>query len=105
MASYFPILDLLRFLAAFGVMCFHYFSAVPANGGLFSFFVRHGCLGVELFFTISGFVIFFSVIKPTKEYALGRFLRIYPLFWFLCTITYLTTIFSPTQRAFLFPNI
>jgi Predicted acyltransferases len=95
MSTYFPIIDLLRFLAAFGVMCYHYFVTPGSGNNLFSFLINHGYLGVELFFIISGFVIFFSVIKPAKEYALGRFLRLYPLFWFCCTITYLATVIFP----------
>ncbi len=48
--------------------------------------VRHpwylGTFGVELFFVISGFVILPSAIKyKPAEFALRRFLRIYPLFF------------------------
>jgi peptidoglycan/LPS O-acetylase OafA/YrhL len=95
MSTYFPLLDLLRFLAAFGVMCYHYFLNPAADGNPLYFLINHGFIGVELFFIISGFVIFFSVTKSTKEYALGRFLRLYPLFWFCCTITYMATRIFP----------
>lgn len=94
--SYFPIIDILRFIAAFGVMCFHYFSSTfQGLSDPISLFVRYGYLGVELFFIISGFIIFFSVSKPPKEYALGRFLRIYPIFWIMCSITYIATLVFP----------
>ncbi len=93
MNSYFPLVDVLRFLAAFAVMCFHYFShSLIGKSGIFSLFSSYGMLGVQLFFIISGFVIFFSLGKDIKDYTLGRFLRLYPLFWFLCTITYLVTL-------------
>ena len=95
MFAYFPLIDILRFLAAFGVMSFHFFSGSLPGNDPFSIYARYGYLGVELFFIISGFVIFFSVGKPFKDYAWGRFLRIYPLFWFLCTITYVATIVFP----------
>jgi len=98
MSVYFPLLDLLRFLVAFGVMCYHYFLNPAADGNPFYFLINHGFVGVELFFIISGFVIFFSVMKSAKEYALGRFLRLYPLFWFCCTITYAATLIFPNAQ-------
>ena len=57
-------IDLLRFVAAFAVVLFHYtfrgaageaFTSVayPELAGI----TKYGCLGVDLFFIISGFVI------------------------------------------------
>lgn len=77
---YFALLDILRFLSALAVMFHHTFD------------FHYGKLGVYLFFIISGFVIYFSLNKGIKEYALGRFLRLYPLFWFCCTVTYMITV-------------
>lgn len=93
---YFPLVDLLRFFAAASVMCFHYFSG--NTGSLYeplNTFINYGYLGVPLFFSISGFVIYFSLKKSLKEYALGRFLRLYPLFWFICTLTFILTLLFP----------
>lgn len=46
-----------------------------------------GTYGVELFFVISGFVILPSVRRYTvKEFALRRFLRLYPLFFVLSVL-------------------
>lgn len=93
---YFPLIDLLRFIAALAVMCFHYFSGgLQGGSGPWAVFVHYGFLGVQLFFIISGFVIYFSLKKTVKEYALGRFLRLYPLFWGVCTFTYLVTRIFP----------
>lgn len=98
--NYFPILDILRFFAAISVLMLHYFSvAVSQNTDWISRYITHGYLGVELFFIISGFVIFFSLQKPIKEYALGRFIRLYPLFWILCTITYIITLIWTPDTA------
>ncbi len=92
MLAYFPLIDVLRFIAACLVMFFHYFSkSIPANPEWYLYPVAYGHLGVELFFIISGFVIYFSLQKPIKEYGLGRFLRLYPLFWVLATVTYFLT--------------
>ncbi len=78
---YFAVLDLLRFFSAATVMGYH----------LFSF--PYGRLGVYLFFIISGFVIHFSLKKGLKDYVVSRFLRLFPLFWVCCTITYLVTVY------------
>lgn len=77
---YFTLLDIVRFLSSLAVMFHHTFS------------FYYGKLGVYLFFIISGFVIYYSLGKGTKEYVIGRFLRLYPLFWVCCTITYLVTL-------------
>ncbi len=91
--NYFPFIDILRFIAALSVMFFHYFAvALQDSKNILAVYISHGYLGVELFFMISGFVIFFSLHKGTKEYAIGRFVRLYPLFWICCTLTYLVTI-------------
>jgi peptidoglycan/LPS O-acetylase OafA/YrhL len=89
---YFALLDILRFLSAVAVMFHHTFD------------FHYGKLGVYLFFMISGFVIYFSLNKGIKEYALGRFLRLYPLFWLCCTLTYVITLIYgvnlPIERYF-----
>ncbi len=77
---YFTLLDLLRFFSAMAVLFHHTFS------------FHYGKLGVYLFFIISGFVIYFSLRKGIKDYVISRFLRLYPLFWVCCTITYVVTV-------------
>lgn len=85
-------LDLLRFFAAFWVMSFHYFLGLS---GELSWY-RYGNLGVPLFFIISGFVISQSVSTSTvKQFILGRWIRLFPLFWILCTSTYIFTLLIP----------
>lgn len=92
MKTYFPQLDLVRFFAAFWVMNYHYF--LEYNNVIR--WERYGNLGVQLFFIISGFVITQSLQgKSLKEFALGRFIRLYPLFWILCTTTYIITLLVP----------
>ncbi|AMR33952.1 hypothetical protein A0256_22135 [Mucilaginibacter sp. PAMC 26640] len=67
----FETIDLLRGIAAISVCFFH-----------FGFF-RYGCTGVDLFFIISGFVIFMSIKRATsvKEFWISRFIRLYPSYW------------------------
>jgi len=92
MKTYFAPLDVVRFFAAFWVMNFHYFLGY--DGGLHWY--RYGNLGVQLFFIVSGFVIVQSLQgKTLNEFATGRFIRLFPLFWILCTVTYIITLIVP----------
>ena len=91
---YYPLLDVLRFFAAFWVMNFHYLAGLELSTSLSWY--RYGNLGVQLFFIISGFVIVQSLHgKTLEEFATGRFIRLFPLFWILCTATFLLTILVP----------
>lgn len=85
---YFALLDLLRFFSAVAVLFHH------------TFFFEYGKLGVYLFFIISGFVIYFSLQKGIKDYIVSRFLRLFPLFWVCCTITYLVTVMYGVNLPF-----
>lgn len=94
MKIYFPLLDGLRFFAAFWVMNFHYLFVFTLSSDLDWY--RYGNLGVQLFFIISGFVIIQSTKgKTLGEFAKSRFIRLFPLFWILCTFTYLLTLVVP----------
>jgi peptidoglycan/LPS O-acetylase OafA/YrhL len=97
----FAEVDLLRFLAALAVMLLHYgirgFGLndhvsplhFPALGPL----VRYNYLGVNLFFIISGFVILMSVQgKDLRGFAISRATRLYPAYWFCCTLTFLVVL-------------
>ena len=85
-------MDLLRFLAAAAVLAYHFvgfagrgpwpdparetFPGVSAVAG-------YGYLGVDLFFTISGFVILMSVWgRGPGEFAVSRIVRLLPAYWF-----------------------
>ncbi|MFC3982108.1 acyltransferase family protein [Streptosporangium jomthongense] len=83
-------LDLLRFLAAAGVVSFHYLIAFASVWGerpakLFPETATPaglGILGVELFFMISGFVILMSVWgRGLGAFALSRLVRLFPAYW------------------------
>ena len=93
-------LDLLRLAAVFGVMCFHFcFYGPELNGKSFvafpewAGFAKYGYLGVQLFFVISGFVIAYSAVgRSASTFAIARFSRIYPAFFFCMTLTFLVTL-------------
>lgn len=100
-SNYFPGLDLLRFFSAFWVMSFHYLFGLTAALSWY----RFGNLGVPLFFIISGFVISYSISnKPLKQFIQGRFLRLAPIFWVICTATYIFTLLMPNGNPVRLPE-
>jgi peptidoglycan/LPS O-acetylase OafA/YrhL len=97
-----PALDFVRFFAAAIVMWFHlaYWSwagpgritaeiaagsvSIPQLAGT----AQWGWVGVQIFFVISGFVICYSATgKTAGEFAVARFLRLYPAVWICGPIT------------------
>ncbi|KIC40380.1 hypothetical protein RA28_22015 [Ruegeria sp. ANG-S4] len=66
---------------------FHLYAAAGAEDydpGLFKLF-KHGEAGVDIFFVLSGFIIFFTASKNTKAgpayFFKSRFWRIFPPYW------------------------
>jgi peptidoglycan/LPS O-acetylase OafA/YrhL len=54
---------------------------------------KYGYLGVDLFFMISGFVIFMTVSDGTlRHYVVSRVTKLYPAFWICCTITFVVSL-------------
>ena len=89
-------IDALRGVAALEVVLFHYttrfdelygHSAPPAV----SFSAGH--YGVNLFFIISGFVIFMTLEKTSKpmDFVVSRFSRLFPAYWTAIVLTFLLT--------------
>jgi peptidoglycan/LPS O-acetylase OafA/YrhL len=81
-----PELDALRGVAAISVVIFHTFIYEPGFG-----LVKYGVTGVDLFFMISGFVIFMSIsqIANAREFIVNRFSRLFPVYWSCVTFTFL----------------
>jgi peptidoglycan/LPS O-acetylase OafA/YrhL len=91
-------LDVLRGLACLAVVAFHYLhrgqrdgwitqhSAAPVN-----LLASYGYLGVQMFFIISGFVIFMSADGTTlRGFIASRIARLYPALWAGVLLTSLT---------------
>ena len=72
-------LDAMRGIAALFVVLFHY-TRCTYIGDLF---LHIGCMGVDLFFIISGFVILLTIENTAtiKEFVVNRFARLYPVYW------------------------
>ncbi len=92
------VLDALRGIAALSVVIFHltanYRSDDANNLGFPSAFdFKHGHYGVELFFIISGFVIFMTIekVKNLQDFAFRRFSRLYPIYWVCISLTFAIT--------------
>ena len=96
----FKSIDSLRGLAAIIVVLHHYCFIYGRDFNqpqlLPELFV-HGYYGVELFFIISGFVIYYSVLnaKSVKEFLVKRVIRLYPIYWVCLIITFITVQLFP----------
>lgn len=89
-------IDALRGVAALAVVLFHYtthftklFGASPPPTISFSM----GHYGVNLFFIISGFVIFMTLEKTLRpmDFVVSRFSRLFPTYWVAIVLTFATT--------------
>jgi peptidoglycan/LPS O-acetylase OafA/YrhL len=92
-------IELLRFLAALAVVYFHGVGTLRAGG--FSEvgpnpLTELGAAGVDVFFVISGFVIFLSLTRKSRtplEFARDRLIRLLPAYWIL-TVSHLVILAS-----------
>jgi len=101
----FPELDLLRFLAACGVMLFHYtyigpqYHACPVSFPFLSQTFKYGYLGVNVFFILSGFVILLTAYdKDATGFTLARIVRLYPAYWICVTLTAFAIVLTGTNH-------
>lgn len=89
------LLDYGRFFSALSVVFFHYFYYGIAHGKIatlnhtwFAEIASYGHFGVQFFFIISGYVIFFSLKdKRAAAFLKSRLKRLYPTYWFAIIFT------------------
>jgi exopolysaccharide production protein ExoZ len=80
-------LQALRALAAWMVVCHHFmqiFFNFHPTGPIGQFFTDRGAVGVDIFFVISGLVIYLSTQDkdmPAGRFLLNRVIRIVPAYW------------------------
>lgn len=97
-------LDSLRGIAALLVIFYHYFyryNQIYGHEHLISKWSAYGHYGVQLFFLISGFVIYWTIIKVDRplDFVVSRFSRLYPVYWCALLITFVTvSTFGLTDR-------
>ena len=84
-------LDVLRGIAALLVVTQHFWERYPAFMRFTEQRFRIGEFGVVLFFLTSGFVIPASLERRNslREFWIGRFFRLFPLYWFVLGTTLL----------------
>lgn len=88
--------DALRGLAALAVVLFHYTTRFaelfPVDSAPTTWF-SSGHYGVNLFFIISGFVIFMTLEKTARpmDFVVSRFSRLFPTYWAAIFLTFFIT--------------
>lgn len=101
-------IDLLRFVAAFSVVLYHYTfrgyyadNLSPVAYPALESVCKYGYLGVNLFFMISGYVILMSAYKKSlPHFFVSRISRLYPAYWVACTLTFLVVcFFAPSKNT------
>jgi peptidoglycan/LPS O-acetylase OafA/YrhL len=88
--------DALRGFAALAVVLFHFttrFTELYRPGQTLSVAFPHGHLGVNLFFIISGFVVFMTLERTVRpmDFVVSRFSRLFPSYWAAIALTFMVT--------------
>ena len=84
--------QVLRGFAAIAVLLYHagIYASMHFKTAVFNF--EYGPLGVDFFFTLSGFIITYVHLKDIREngsvgkFAFKRFLRIFPFYWLVLLV-------------------
>ena len=107
------LLDYGRFIAALSVLLLHYTFGGITNGKVITIeyipwiidVAKYGYLGVEFFFMISGYVIFFSAKnRSASQFIVSRAIRLYPSFWFAVIFTSFFAYFWGTGDMRVYPS-
>jgi exopolysaccharide production protein ExoZ len=97
----------LRGIAACLVVMHHVALVLPVSASgpsVFHVIAGHGVAGVDLFFVISGFIITLLVDqtppgeRQRADFALRRFLRIFPLYWFYTLVRLVFSVLPGSAR-------
>ena len=109
--GYFPMLDSVRAVAAFGVLALHASARTGSFGtGAAAKFFSHGDVGVPIFFVLSGLLLYRPLARAhlgdaaraeraagTRSFYERRFLRILPLYWFV--LLFVTVVFHNVDMS------
>lgn len=92
-------LDVFRGVAALAVVFYHYTVVYGKKFGYTeepAFALTYGHYGVQLFFILSGFVIFLTLLRTQAplDFVVSRFTRIFPLYWVAVILAFLVLTFS-----------
>jgi exopolysaccharide production protein ExoZ len=89
----------LRALAALGVVVFHSLGLLGTHLGIAVEHKSLGAAGVDLFFIISGFIMWVTAIDRDERpgtFALKRVVRIVPLYWLFTTFVLAVVMIKPS---------
>lgn len=92
-------IQFLRGIAALMVLFFHAQSMVYEKIGYHGAFTNTGAAGVDIFFVISGFVIYLVFVKNLRSpgvFLAKRIIRVGPPYWLYTTITVAILLFMPS---------
>lgn len=84
----FSSLQIVRALAAWTVVFHHYmqlYFGLESTSPIGAFFADYGSLGVDVFFVLSGFVMYLVATKEqtgASSFLINRLFRIAPVYWF-----------------------
>lgn len=96
-------LQILRGIASLLVVMIHVSQTFESRFGtkLLPRFVDAGMIGVDIFFCLSGFIMYFTahagfgVPGACRKFLLRRFLRIYPVYWIVTLLTVAVGLVEP----------
>jgi len=99
-------LQCLRGIAATLVLMYHLSASLDEILGISSLqrFFKHGFVGVDIFFVLSGFVIFYSTrldqgFGGVSNYIKKRATRIYPIYWLTLIPFYVCSGWGPLKTS------
>jgi exopolysaccharide production protein ExoZ len=90
--------QLLRATAASGVILFHAAGLSAARGGSSSPWSGLGAAGVDLFFVVSGFIMWVTAVareEGPQQFLLKRAIRIIPLYWLVTALVLVIVLVKP----------
>lgn len=90
--------QLLRAVAALGVVSFHAAHLLFSRNGLELRWSGLGAAGVDLFFVVSGFIMWVTALDrgmPIRRFAAKRIQRIVPLYWLMTAIVLAIVVLAP----------
>ena len=97
-------IDGLRGIAILGVIFYHAYSRWGSvesynQNQFFIDLFSHGWLGVQLFFAISGYVIYMSILRYENilMFLIARYLRLFPAMLIAALLIYSTSFFIPER--------
>ena len=90
--------QVLRAVAALGVVLFHAVHQLMSHGGPELPSAVLGAAGVDLFFVVSGFIMWVTALDPgmsPQRFAVKRIQRIVPLYWLMTLLVLAVAVFAP----------